>query len=74
MVPPHETSCSPQSGSALPWILALGGAGAGVYFAKEQGYFDSFLGGSSTPSGGSTKVSYHEDQQPLHATSAIDNT
>ena len=51
MLSPHEMACPLQGGSSLPWILALGGAGAGLYFAKEQGYFDSFLGGSGTPVG-----------------------
>ena len=45
-----------QGGSSVPWILALSGAGAGLYFAKEQGYLDGVFGGASTPSIPSTQV------------------
>ena len=30
--------------SVLPYVIGLGGIGAGLYFAKEQGYLDGFLG------------------------------
>lgn len=45
-----------QGGSSVPWILALGGAGAGLYFAKEQGYLDGVFGVASTTKLPSTKV------------------
>jgi len=55
---PHQARhASMQGGSSLPWILALGGGGAGLYFAKEAGYFDGIFGGASTPKIPSTKVS-----------------
>ncbi|KAK9807871.1 hypothetical protein WJX72_011750 [[Myrmecia] bisecta] len=36
----------PKSGgrSALPWALGLLGASGGIYYAKQNGYFDSLLG------------------------------
>ena len=53
--------CRPrlQGGSSLPWLLALGGGGAGIYLAKEAGYLDGIFGGASTPKIPSTKVSPH---------------
>ena len=63
LLSPHHTHRTrTQGGSSLPWILALGGGGAGIYFAKEAGYFDGIFGGASTPKIPSTKV------VPLRAT------
>lgn len=38
------TEAEQKSGSSLPLFLGLAGAGAGLYYAKEQGMLDSFLG------------------------------
>lgn len=56
----------------MGWLFGLGGAGIGLYYAKEQGYLDQFLGAPPIPKE-ITMADYEEVKKSIADLMDVDN-